>query len=282
MDNKVEMMRRNSAQLMIYDDFEAHHTRDPYFHAVEFHAHDFLELYLFLDGNVTYYIEDQVYEMCPGDLLIIPPGKMHRPVLSSGQAAYERMVLWVNLEYLSRIDGESGALQQRLSRVGENGYGVPLRGDALIYTTVLFSKIAELQAQNADAELMTGAIRRYLWSVLEAYSLVESDVRGEPEVIPQVIRYITEHYNEPITLDDIAARFFISKSYLSRHFKAYTNSTVYAYIMALRITHARRMIREGVPAVEAGRDCGFSDYSTFYKAFKSQTGISPQQFKARA
>ena len=51
--------------------------------------------------------------------------------------------------------------------------------------------------------------------------------------------------------------------------------------MALRVTHARRMLREGAPAVEVGRDCGFSDYSTFYKAFRAQTGLSPQQFKAR-
>ena len=36
---------------------------------MEFHAHDFLELYYFLDGSVTYYIEDQVYDLCPGDLL---------------------------------------------------------------------------------------------------------------------------------------------------------------------------------------------------------------------
>lgn len=281
MENKADLARRNSSQAMIYDDFEAHHTRDPYFHAVEFHAHDFLELYLFLDGNVTYYIEDQVHELCPGDLLLIPPGKMHRPVLSSSNGAYERMVLWVNLEYLARIDG-SGVLQKALQQVGENGYCVPIRGDALVFTTELFSRIAQLQAKEADEELTAGAIRLYLWSVLEAYSLVESKANGKTEVIPQVIRYITEHYNEDITLDDIAAKFFISKSYLSRHFKAYTNSTVYAYIMALRITHARRMIREGVPAMEAGRDCGFSDYSTFYKAFKSQTGISPQQFKVRA
>lgn len=282
MEKKTEHGQVNAAQIMITDDFEAHHTRDPYFRTIEFHAHDFLELYLFLDGSVTYYIEDQVYELCPGDLLIIPPGKMHRPVIANEHAAYERMVLWVNLEYLARIDGESEMLQKALSTLGENGYCVPLRGDELIYASVLFSKIEELQKQSADAGLTAGAIRLYLWSVLEAYSLVESTAHGESQVIPQVIRYITEHYNEPITLDSIAARFFISKSYLSRHFKTYTNATVYAYIMALRITHARRLIREGVPAVEAGRSCGFSDYSTFYKAFKAQTGMSPQQFKVRA
>ena len=71
---------------------------------MEFHAHDFLELYYFLDGSVTYYIEDQVYDLCPGDLLIIPAGKMHRPVIANEHAAYERMVLWITPQYLQSID----------------------------------------------------------------------------------------------------------------------------------------------------------------------------------
>lgn len=281
MEDNAERGRTNATQIIIMDDFEANHNRDPYFKTIEFHAHDFLELYLFLDGSVTYYIEDQVYDLCPGDLLVIPPGKMHRPVIANENAAYERMVLWVNLEYISRLDS-SGYLSKELGSVGGNGYCVPLRGDKLSYMSTLFQNIVTMQAENADEQFTQSAIRIYLWSMLKEYSMVESRESGEPEVIPQVIRYITEHYNEAITLDDIAARFFISKSYLSRHFKAYTNATVYAYIMALRITHARRMIRDGVPAVEAGHNCGFSDYSTFYKAFKAQTGMSPHQFKAMA
>lgn len=281
MEPKQKLARMSSAQKMMAEDFQLNHNRDPYFRTIEFHAHDFLEMYLFLDGSVTYYIEDQVYDLCPGDLLLIPPGKMHRPVIANEHAPYERMVLWIDLDYLARIDGESGALQVALGRLGENGYCVPLRGDELVYTISLLTKLEKLEQQGADACFAAGLIRLYLWSALEAYSLVESAVHSETQVIPQIIRYITEHFSEPITLDGLAGKFFISKSYLIRHFKAYTNATVYAYIMALRITHARRLIREGVPAVEAGRDCGFSDYSTFYKAFKAQTGMSPQQFKAR-
>ncbi|MGN0477911.1 MAG: AraC family transcriptional regulator [Hominenteromicrobium sp.] len=269
------------SQVMIAHDFEVHHNRDPYFRTIEFHAHDFLELYLFLDGSVTYYIEDQVYDLCPGDLLIIPPGKMHRPVIANEHAAYERMVLWVNLEYLSRIDGAGDELQKALAAVGRNGYCAPLRGDALVSAVSLLMKAAELARRGADGAFTASAVRLCLLAAFEAYSQVETEAEEQREVIPQVIRFITEHYGEPLTLDGIASRFFISKSYLNRHFKAYTNATVYAYVMALRITHARRMLREGVPAVEVGRDCGFSDYSTFYKAFKAQTGLSPQQFKAR-
>ena len=274
----MEGRREDRAQVMLEEDFEAHHNRDPYFRTIEFHAHDFLELYLFLDGSVTYYIEDQVYDLCPGDLLIIPPGRMHRPVIANERAAYERMVLWVELDYIARIDSAAGELQAALRGIGANGYRVPLRGDDLIFAASLFRRIVKMERGGV---FTSSAIRLYLKDAFEAYSLVEKEARGETAVIPQVIRYLTEHFREPLRLDDLAARFFISKSYLNRHFKAYTNATVYAYLMALRITHARRMLREGATAAEAGRECGFSDYSTFYKALKAQTGITPQEFKAR-
>lgn len=267
---------------MLRQDFQLSHNRDPYFRTMEFHAHDFLELYYFLDGSVTYYIEDQVYDLCPGDLLIIPAGKMHRPVIANEHAAYERMVLWITPQYLQSIDSPAGDLQKNLQKVGEHGYCVPFRGDETVFVTALLKKLLYMRKNDTDPKFCAGAVELYLWTIFRSYGVIDTTHRNETQVIPQVIRYITEHFSEPLTLEDIAAEFFVSKSYLNRHFKAYTNSTVYAYIMALRLTHARRMLREGIPAVEAGRECGFSDYSTFYKAFKTQTGLSPQQFKSRA
>ncbi|MGN8749603.1 AraC family transcriptional regulator [Oscillospiraceae bacterium HCP3S3_D12] len=267
---------------MLRQDFQLSHNRDPYFRTMEFHAHDFLELYYFLDGSVTYYIEDQVYDLCPGDLLIIPAGKMHRPVIANEHAAYERMVLWITPQYLQGIDSPAGDLQKNLQKVGEHGYCVPFRGDETVFVTALLKKLLYMQKNDTDPKFCASAVELYLWTIFRSYGVIDTTHRNETQVIPQVIRYITEHFSEPLTLEDIAAEFFVSKSYLNRHFKAYTNSTVYAYIMALRLTHARRMLREGIPAVEAGRECGFSDYSTFYKAFKTQTGLSPQQFKSRA
>lgn len=266
---------------MLRQDFQLSHNRDPYFRTMEFHAHDFLELYYFLDGSVTYYIEDQVYDLCPGDLLIIPAGKMHRPVIANEHAAYERMVLWITPQYLQSIDSPAGDLQKNLQKVGEHGYCVPFRGDETVFVTALLKKLLYMQNNDTDPKFCAGAVELYLWTIFRSYGVIDTTHRNETQVIPQVIRYITEHFSEPLTLEDVAAEFFVSKSYLNRHFKAYTNSTVYAYIMALRLTHARRMLREGTPAVEAGRECGFSDYSTFYKAFKTQTGLSPQQFKSK-
>lgn len=279
---RVKNVETGKNDEMLRQDFQLSHNRDPYFRTMEFHAHDFLELYYFLDGSVTYYIEDQVYDLCPGDLLIIPAGKMHRPVIANEHAAYERMVLWITPQYLQSIDSPAGDLQKNLQKVGEHGYCVPFRGDETVFVTALLKKLLYMQKNDTDPKFCAGAVELYLWTIFRSYGVIDTTHRNETQVIPQVIRYITEHFSEPLTLEDIAAEFFVSKSYLNRHFKAYTNSTVYAYIMALRLTHARRMLREGIPAVEAGRECGFSDYSTFYKAFKTQTGLSPQQFKSRA
>ncbi len=59
--------RFRTTQLMITSDFEVYHYREPYFKSLDFHSHDFYEAYLFLDGSVTYYIEEQAYDLCAGN-----------------------------------------------------------------------------------------------------------------------------------------------------------------------------------------------------------------------
>ena len=179
---------------------------------MEFHAHDFLELYYFLDGSVTYYIEDQVYDLCPGDLLIIPAGKMHRPVIANEHAAYERMVLWITPQYLQGIDSPAGDLQKNLQKVGEHGYCVPFRGDETVFVTALLKKLLYMQKNNTDPKFCAGAVELYLWTIFRSYGVIDTTHRNETQVIPQVIRYITEHFSEPLTLEYIAAEFFVSKS----------------------------------------------------------------------
>ena len=98
----------NKTQMMISDNFEVYHYREPYFKSLDFHSHDFYEFYLFLDGQVTYYVEDMVYELSRGDLLLIQPGRMHRPVIEREDAVYERMVLWVNRGHLRSLERKEG------------------------------------------------------------------------------------------------------------------------------------------------------------------------------
>lgn len=93
-----------------------------------------------------------------------------------------------------------------------------------------------------------------------------------------MITYINEHLSERLTLDGISGRFFVSKYYLIREFKNYTNTSVYQYILSKRIIYAKMLLQTGASPTDVYLRCGFQDYSSFYKAFRKETAISPQQY----
>ena len=95
----------------------------------------------------------------------------------------------------------------------------------------------------------------------------------------RVMAYINEHYAQPLTLDEIADAFFISKSYLSHEFVRYTNTSVYEYIQFRRICGAKLLIASGVTLTDAAFQCGFNSYSSFLRTFRKTAGISPTDFQ---
>ena len=94
------------------------------------------------------------------------------------------------------------------------------------------------------------------------------------------MQYISENIRNPLSLEEIAGQLFISKYHLSHAFSAEVGISVYRYILLRRLLMARQLLTEGEPAGQVCRSCGFSDYTSFYRAFKSEYGISPREFAA--
>ena len=276
-----------TTQLMIAGDFEAYHYRAPYFQSLDFHTHDFYELYLFLDGRVTYYIEDFAFNLMSGDLLAIAPGRMHRPVIEDEQAVYERMVLWLNAGYLRALADGADTLTDALDRISlQNGGRIRLAEEDLAFTRQLLAHLVASRDGDEARKLHQDALVTALLTQDCLLATGEQAMTGSPAaesagdaLIADVIRYIDAHLSEPLSLDDICAAFYISKFHLLRRFKTYTNATLYDYILSKRIGLARRLIREGATASAASEACGFCDYSSFYKCFTAKTGLTPSQFK---
>ena len=97
-----------------------------------------------------------------------------------------------------------------------------------------------------------------------------------------LIQYINRHAMEPLTLDDLAGVFYSSKYGLMRDFKNYTGISIHQYLIIRRVLIAKELIQQGVKPKDASDRCGFSDYSSFYRAFKSRMGLSPEQFRREA
>ena len=102
--------------------------------------------------------------------------------------------------------------------------------------------------------------------------------REEPDLVSQVLAYIGAHYQENITLESLAAEFFVSKYHLSHEFSHRVGTSIYRYVIFRRLLQARELIAAGQAPGEVYQSCGFGDYANFYRAFKGEYGISPREF----
>ena len=102
--------------------------------------------------------------------------------------------------------------------------------------------------------------------------------RTDPK-IEEIRRYITTHLEESLSIDDLAGRFYISRYYLMHRFKDVTGYSVHQYIRQKRLLLAGQLIRSGVPVLKAAEQAGFTEYSSFLRAFQSTFHMSPTDFR---
>lgn len=92
--------------------------------------------------------------------------------------------------------------------------------------------------------------------------------------------YLDLHYTEPLKLDQLSERFFINKFYLTRIFKEQFGVPVNAYLLSLRITHAKQLLRfSGLSIEKIGLECGMKDANYFSRMFKKIEGVSPGEYR---
>lgn len=264
-------------QNMNGETFEIFHYLDMSTRHLDAHYHDFYEIFFFLDGDVDYWIDGSVYALQPGDLLLIPPTSLHRPVPRSESNVYERMVLWINRAYLAGI--QDGILERCF--VGEQRL---FRPDAAEWGQMhgLARQLVKESYGNGYASgcCAYGLLLQLLTVINRAVrNDTAEDVAGTPTFITEVLRYIGDHFQEPLSLDDLAAHFYLNKFYLSHEFRRSVGTGIHQYITLKRLHFAYERLSEGVPAGQVCGMCGFSDYTAFYKAFKAEYGISPAACK---
>ena len=96
--------------------------------------------------------------------------------------------------------------------------------------------------------------------------------------VTPILDYIRDNLSSPLSLDRLAAEFYLSKHYLCRIFKAATGFSVMEYIIYSRVLLARQLLQEGVSVQQAGERAGFSDNSHFIRTFGNLTGTSPGRY----
>lgn len=274
----------NTRQRMTRDTFEIFHYRDNNMTEVALHHHDFYEVYFFLSGSVSYNIESRSYRLSPGDLLLISPSELHQPVFSDDRKNYERIVLWINSAFLEQFDSPGREVSRCFGQPGQpHNNLVHTDGATREILTFLFSQmIAESRSEEFGAELYALGCMAQALVMINRLSL-RAEQETEPRentdsAVYRILGYINDHYREELSLDDLANRFFISKYHLSREFNRIVGTSVYRYIIQKRLIMARQLMAAGTPTSTVYQQCGFGDYSNFYRAFRAEYEMSPREY----
>lgn len=256
------------------------HNKDRYTDPIPFHSHDFYEIFFFADGNVKYYVENESYELKKGDVLIIPPGKLHRPVIEEN-IPYERYVLWLYKSYIMKNKGIDGFVHRINDLTDEKKthlvsfHGTEYEQLCRLLDLGLKKYLSDDALSGYTAESCIMLVLDKLKSELSEISQAEYDFG---DIIRRVIVYLNENYVASPSLDELSDKFFVSKYYLSHRFKEYTRTSIHNYILMKKINLAKELLKNGSSPQTVSEKCGFSTYSNFYKAFVAQTGISPSNY----
>ena len=257
--------------------FRLFYLKDTATGRVDWHYHNFHKILFFLGGHASYVIEGKRYALEPGDMVLVPQGCIHRPEVQS-DLPYERYVLYLSQSFLDGASSDETDLAACF-RMAEQRYQFVLRPDR---EGDLFKLLGELrQAQDSPQfgrDLMCRAwltqILVTLTRKLEDHQLLYVSSVCDEKIV-SVLRYLNLHVGEPLSIDDLARQFYISKYYLMRRFKAATGHSIHGYISEKRLILARSRIAAGEPLKQVSESCGFRDYSAFARAYKQRFGISP-------
>ena len=97
------------------EDFRLFHIRDKIELELNYHYHEFDKIVVFLSGQVTYVVESKAYFLNPWDIVLVPHGQIHRPIIDTSEH-YERITLWIKPDYLKNSSLGGDDLRQCFER----------------------------------------------------------------------------------------------------------------------------------------------------------------------
>ena len=273
-------------QYMLSKDFEVYYYSDLHMKGAGSHSHNYYEFYFFVNGNITMVIDKNEYILCPGDLVVIPPGVPHYAIINDPEKYYERFVFWISTDYYDQLISTSDEYGYIVDQAKHDGLYI-FKFDEIQFNALqskIFSLIQEVHQERYGKETM---INLYVSDLLmninrSAYESKHSiKVKTEASLYEKLISYIDSHLTDDLSLDVLAEEFFVSKYHISHIFKENMGISIHKYVIKKRLNLFKDYIYRNDSINNAYLLCGFSDYSSFYRDFKKEYGISPNEYKTK-
>lgn len=248
---------------------------------VQLHSHTFYEILFCRGGSLEYLLGTERYHIQHGDVVFVPPGISHCPLfLEKLVDPYTRDVIWISplfakqmgdlfpgaeiltaQPFLLRTAGTQweGVLGQLFRAGVRESYARAPGWEAAVYGNTMRLLVQLTRVRANDKTLTPPTVKQ--------------------ELLDRILFYVESEMAQKITLAETARRFLVSESTINQLFRKRMNVSFYHYVTQRRLIAAKSLLLSAVPAEHICTMVGFGDYSTFYRAFKQEYGISPAEYR---
>lgn len=135
---------------------------------------------------------------------------------------------------------------------------------------------------NSDPGLCGAWIQVVLAYLFPSLTLCEDESPENMDLTYRLVQYIMEHFQEPLTLEELAKKLHVNKYYLSHTFSGRLQMSFREYLNRIRLEYAMQLIRTtGKPLTEIWEDAGFESQRSFNRVFRDAAGMTPKEYRSR-
>jgi AraC-like DNA-binding protein len=244
------------------------------------HLNNHVEIYIYVSGNHNYIVENNLYELKRGDIIVINPREVHK-ALPLSEAVYERFYFLIdcnafdgmNFDPLARILKRPPHIGNLISFDDKTRQRIV---DILYEISNCFcdGRNDQLQAFGYFIQILD-EIDRYLENDYPS----SGDITQTPELLKKILIYVAMHTKEIQTISEISNALDITPQYLSSYFSKQVGTPLKTYIQAKKIALAKNFLDKGADVTWTCYECGFNDCSYFIKIFKKYVTKTPMEYK---
>lgn len=229
------------------------------------HIHaDSYELMYVVSRGIFYSIEGRQHPIEPHTMIVIHPGEKHRVTVARGSS-----INWYMIRF--PINDPPAHLLDMLDMLG-NIYNVPGTRIAEEFERmdVYSREIMSRQIINVLIHQL-GIILNYACNIVGMHRVASAQTGGSKNAL----FYINEHLTSIHTVSDICSNLHLSPSTLQKIVEAETGMSVMTYVRQQKCKLAHTLLMRGNPATDVAKQCGFGNYSTFYRVYVAEFGTMP-------